>query len=439
MVLKMWIAQKIYTQSVGKKQVRHALRNLKKIAVNLLVLFGIMFSPGEVGAKTGLYATPSAAIVGLYDDNLFFSTLQKKADHIFRISPAIEAGYFSDLMTLDSRYTFDAERYTRYSELDSKQARKQAALDFNYRHNRLLTFATDADYIKTQTPSDLSPKTGLLFGRARAESFTFNQSLAYQPDYINTGTMTYRFSRNKLAGGSNDIHTVELDQKRQISPRDTVNIAFHFDKFIFDDTEDTVNSYVLLGGGKRQFSQRTAITVLGGPRFSDDSIDPEVSATLIYKLDRGEFSFDYSRNETTVLGLTGTATTEGISARLIHSFGSALEIQATPRYTSTKHNDLKVNVLSLNIESGYRITRYFTFIGSYGFSSQRGVLNISSDNKISRNTLLVGLAIAIPRDSDRTERPRRVLPPSMLDDDTTNSKSKQPTVTDIDSKEEEEQ
>jgi hypothetical protein len=388
------------------------IRMLRRAAGRLILVGGAFLS---LPAQSDLYATPSLAVAEIYDDNLFFSSSAPQEDRILRLSPAIDAGYRSAPMTVHGRYTFDAERYARHPELDDNQVREHTALDFRYEATRLLTLSADASYLKTQTPGELTPETGLEFGRARAERFFFSPSLVYQFDRLTAGTTTYRFTRDKLAGGiGSDTHIAMFDLDRRITSRDTASFGYRFEQFRFD-AGDTVTAHVLLVGGTREFTPRTAATVLAGPRFSDGSTDPEVSASLFHKLDQGVLGLAYTRSETTVIGRTGTATTETLGATLGYSLGSSIEIRAAPSFLSSTLGGLQADVFIMNLEVGYRIARYLTLIGSYEFSTQHGSLTAPGGGEITRNVVLLGLVIAAPRrtDPDPESRPR-VLTPSTL-------------------------
>ncbi len=389
-------------------------RILRRIAARLILAGGGLL-PGVALADSGLFAAPSIAVEEVHDDNLFAAPSQPQADRFLRVSPAIEAGYRSVPMSLRGLYTFDAERYTRHPELDTNRAREHSALDFRYEPTSSLTLLADAGYIKTLTPGELTPETGLQFGRARAESLTFSPSLVYRFNHVDTGTATYRFTRNKLAGEvGSDTHTAVFDIDRRLAERDTASFRYRYDQFRFD-TGDTVNAHTLLGGGTHELTPQTAVTVLGGPRFSEGSVDPEVSATLSHKLERGELGLAYTRSQTAVLGVVGPVDTEALSATLSYSIGSSIELRAVPAYLSSKHNGLRARVSAMDLEAGYRIARFLTLIGSYQFSSQRGSIDAPGFGDISRNVVLLGLVVAAPERAGSESRPRVLMPSTLFE------------------------
>src|SRR6266481_1499635 len=147
---------------------RTRVPSLRKI-IRITLFAAVGLAPNIAQAQMGWFAAPSLLAAEVYDDNLFFSPSQREQDRILRLSPAIEAGYRSDPLSVRGRYTFDAERYAQHPQLDSNQAREQAGMDFRYRPTHRLTVATEASVITTQTPAELNLDTGLGSRRVQAE------------------------------------------------------------------------------------------------------------------------------------------------------------------------------------------------------------------------------------------------------------------------------
>lgn len=389
------------------------IRALQRIA-NRLIFAWAGIVPGLAMAESGVFVAPSVAVMEVYDDNLFFSPSNPERDFISRISPAIGVGYRSVRTDVHGRYALDAENYARHPELDSSRAREHATLDLTHDATRSLTVAMNAAYIKTRIPGELSAETGLEFNRARAERITLGPSLAYELDRLTAGTVSYGFSRDSVAGGiGSDTHIAALDLGRRVSRRDTANAAYRFGQFRFE-TGDSISSHTILVGGARDLASQTVVSGMVGPRFSEGSINPEGSISLLYKLDRGELSLAYTHTETTVLGLSGTATTASVGATLAYTFGPSIEMRMAPGFHSSKHGDRRARVFFVNLEAGYRFARYLTLIGSYQFSAQRGALTASASGEIDRNVALLGIVVAAPEPTTSGSR-SRVIMPSTLD------------------------
>jgi hypothetical protein len=363
-------------------------------------------------AQSGFFATPSLSLAEVYDDNLFFTPSQREEDFISRLSPAIEAGYRSAALTLLGRYTLDAESYAQHSELDTTRARTQAAMDFRYQPTRLLTLSADLNDTKTQMPGELNLETGLQLGRARAERLSIAPAAAYRFGPLTAGTAAYTFTRDKLEGGMGaDTHTAALSLDRRISQRDTMSLAYTFRQFLFDG-QDTTTAHVVTLGGTRAITPQTTVSLVGGPRFSEGSIDPEVSASIRHVRKRGELSLNYARSQSTVIGQAGAVATETFGATAAYLLGPSWEIQAAPSFLSSRRGALQADVYRMNLATSYRITKSLSLNGSYQFNSQRGSLDIASGEEITRrNVVLLSIVVASPSRTDSALQPKELAPP----------------------------
>src|ERR1700722_20313542 len=83
---------------------------LRRLPAAGLLLLSVAAAP-DGRADTASYLSPSIAVGGVYNDNVFLSSADRQSDEILRISPAVEAGYGSDTFSIAGYYTFDAERY----------------------------------------------------------------------------------------------------------------------------------------------------------------------------------------------------------------------------------------------------------------------------------------------------------------------------------------
>src|SRR5579871_279615 len=114
------------------------------------ILLCAVGSAQDLRADTASYVSPSIAIGGAYNDNIFLtpsdSTVKRQGDEILRISPAVEAGYGSEALTIGAYYTFDAEHYNHNRGLDGNAVRRNAAVYFNYLATSRLDLALQADY-----------------------------------------------------------------------------------------------------------------------------------------------------------------------------------------------------------------------------------------------------------------------------------------------------
>lgn len=390
------------------------MRELRRIGVTPVLIGGALLSNG-VTAQAGFFATSSCSLAEVYDDNLFLSASQPQEDIISRLSPTIEAGYRSIPLTLQGRYILDAESYVRHTELDTNRARAHTTLDFRYQPTRLLTVSADASYTETQRPGELNLETGVALERAQAERLSLGPAVVYRFDSLTLGTAAYIFTRDTLAGGlGTDTHTATLGFNRRIAPQDTAGVGYTFRRFVFGDT-DAATSHVFTVSGTHVFTTRTIASFMGGPRFSDGSIDPEVSASIRHTLKRGELSLGYARSQTTVIGQAGAVDTRTYGAAVAYALRPSLELRAVPSFLSSTRGALRADVYRMSLEANYGIGKSWLLTGSYQFNLQRGNLDTPMGDEIARNVFLLGVAVTSSARTDTVLRTPGPRPPAELD------------------------
>lgn len=361
-----------------------------------VVLLGAVLVPGLAGAQPGVFVTPSFSIAEVYDDNLFFTPSRREKDLISRFSPGIQAGYQSVPLTLLGRYTFDAEIYPDHPELDDAQVRQEAGIEFRSRPNRTLTLSFDGAFLETQTPGQLNVATGILVGRVRAQRLSAKPGVAYEFDPLTAGAAEYTLTEDELSGGVTILtHVGDLRLDRRITPLDTGSVGYTLREFDFDPGGTTTSHAVTLGW-TRQLTPLTSLTLRGGPRFSEGSVDPEVSASIRHRLRLGEVSFTYSRSQTTVIGRAGSVDNEAFIATAVLEPLPSLEVRAAPSLLRTFDADREARVYALDLTAEYKITAWLSLEGAYEFSFQEGGVNAIRDEEISHNIILLRLTVKQP-------------------------------------------
>jgi hypothetical protein len=141
------------------------------------------------------------------------------------------------------------------------------------------------------------------------------------------------------------------------------------------------------------FSESTSATVLAGPRYTDGSTDLEFLALLRQTFAQGEYSVNYSRTQTVAIGLAGIVETESVGASVLYSPEPFLEFRVLPTYAKSTRANLDADVYRMDFEVVNRQNRYWSIIGAYQFSLQRGALDAPrNDDKVVRNVVLLGVA-----------------------------------------------
>jgi predicted porin len=352
--------------------------------------------PGQARADSSLYLIPSIAVGRAHDDNLFSTPTDTESDSLWRVSPALEAGYESESLTFAGYYTFDAERYASHPELDSNAARRNAAINLRYQATPRLSLAMQDDYTSTNSLAELAPGTIVEPGREHARVYSLTPSLKYALSEVMSGSVGYASTREDLYGGpSTDVHTASLGLARLLSERDTLEMDFAASRYDFGGG-DSVDSRVLTLGWTRALTPQTNLSLAAGPRDTDGSVTAELSAALHQTLDEGELSLGYTRSQTAVVGQAGTADTRTFTAALDYRYGPDLEMELSPSYASDRTRSSTADVFRLNLNVSYKLGKNVSLVGSYQYNRQRGLLGGIGNPEIVDNVVYAGLVFSFP-------------------------------------------
>jgi len=416
---------------MGKEAWMPMLRRLPATGILLLSLA----IAHEGRADTATYLSPSIAIGGVYDDNVFRSSTDRQADEILRVSPAIEAGYGSEALSIAAYYTFDAERYHHHPALNGNTVRRNAALNLDYLFTPRLTFSLDSNYTSTETPSELDPTLSLGLGRAHATYVTVAPSLGYAFDELTYGRIGYAHDVETLASVPqtySDTGTLGLEHR--FTALDSGDLNFADTRYNFGPN-DVVDSTVATAGWTHFLTPTSSFSVAAGPRRTEGVNSLDYSAGLNYVLDSGTFNIAYARSQTALIGEFVPADSRSLAAKLDYNYSDSLEFYLAPSLSSATVAAARATLYRMDASFSYRVTRVMSLVGSYEYSLQRGLLT-GADSKILNNVVYIGLLFARPvagpsafmqRRSTPFEtrwpapRPAQIAPTPMINPATTNT------------------
>jgi len=373
---------------------------MKKIASQWLLLINSIFMVNAVMAQGGYYAIPEIAINKVDDDNLFLTPEEEKQDIVTRITPAIEFGFDSELLSWNGSYTVDAERYNRYSALDNNTMRESAGLSFEFIPNRLTRFNMDANYTETQTPGELNLVTGLERGRFKATRSFFNPILIYQLGSASFASLDYSLRADKLAGGvSGDRHQTVVGYTRTLNEINEFSAGYTHRRYTIENGEDDETSHLPWLGINHKFSARTSIDARGGPRQIEDEVEPYLRLSLLHEYVNGEIDVNYIRDEITLIGESGRRETETVGLSLFHQIGNNFQLEISPRYGTVTRRGTDAEIYRFTIDARYRINTNFELSASWNYSSQDEFFNSTIEQSVKRNVFLLGInyATSFPR------------------------------------------
>ena len=349
-----------------------------------------------VPAQAGNYLTPSLSVAEVYDNNVFYTPSPRTKDFYTRISPGLNAGYQSAPLTVWGSYTFDAEIYSRQSELTTPLVRQRGLLELKATPDQVLTFSIPVAYYQTKTPQELNLTTGLATRRVRAERYTTNPALTYRYDPLTTAKGDYTFTKDLFARGITvDSHILNLALDRRLSQRDTAGPGYVGRHFEFAGSP-ALTSHAFTVGWSHELTPLTTLTLRGGPRLTEGTVDriPEASASISHKLKSGQLSLSYASTLTTVFGLAIPITVQGITATATTELLPRLQLTAAPGFYKVSSETVKAMVYVMNLEASHQLTKTLYVAAGYQFSFQQASSSGAMD--ILHNIFLIRLTVTYP-------------------------------------------
>ena len=366
---------------------RHLWLNLAIAAISVRAAYG----QGRVRV------TPSVATTGEYDSNVFAAPGDSQADFVTRGSMGLGVDYTAERWTTSSRYVHDVEHFANHPDLSSADARQRAALAFLFQATGRTTWVADAEFLKTRTPGELNESTGLAFTRASASRATGHGSMRHRFDAVTSAAIDYTATQDHLAGRTDaTTHDASAGIERRRTARTTLTLGYQFREFVFTrpgpESAFAATAHAMTLGWTRAMTPRFRLTIDGGPRMTNTSVRPEVSASAHYQPSAGEFSIAYTRTQTTVIGLANVAETQSLSGAWAWRLWSSLHMRLAPTFFRTELEGSRADAWALAADLSRPIARGLAVDISVNASMQQGGLNLLLANTtIARQVVLVRL------------------------------------------------
>jgi hypothetical protein len=342
--------------------------------------------------------TTSIDVADVYDSNLFVAASHPMSDVITRITPSIEAQHASPLMTWSGRYTADLERFAAHRELTSVDARQSGGVELDYRPSRRLTVGADAAFTRTHTPGELNSSIGLAVTRALAERVQVHPSIVRRSETTRAG-VDYTFTQDDLFGGARlRAHAVTMTLDHDLSARASTTVGYTVQQFDFGSAPATT-SQALTVGVTHHMTRAVNLEVRGGPRVTDGSLAPDLSASLQTHTRPADFALAYTRTTATLIGLTGIVETQNVSATATCRVGRRLEMRFGPSLVHASRGDLQSRGYRLTAQASRAMTSRLSLVAAYNGGLQHGNVYPTIGDVIARHVLSVRLALtpAAPR------------------------------------------
>jgi hypothetical protein len=375
-----------------------ALTSCRRSGCRAVLVAAALAAPTSGAAQVETYTRMSISAAQIYDGNLFATPAARgpQADVISRFGPAFEAGYFSLPLEIGARYEVQAERYATHTDLNENVAHQDLTLSLGYLPTPRIGLKADASYIATQTPGEFNLDSQLGVGRAPAERVATASTLTYNWSDVTEVSFEHLFGKDTLAGGvTSAMHRARLGAQRKTGIRNTYRADYYVLHIAFDAGAPLV-SHVMTAGWSHSITPRTGFELTVGPRLSEGTIRPEVSAVLRRQLSRGEISFGYSRTEMTAFGERGTIDVHRVAATGRYRPWRRLSLTATPAFAQSTRDDRHVPVYTVDTELVVEATNRLSVVAWGRVGRQEGTLT-GPPGMIPYHALGMKVMMTLPR------------------------------------------
>ena len=371
----------------------------------------VLLAPGTVHAQGEGFARVSGSIEQLYDSNLFATpkSQQPQSDWITRFGPLFETGYQSEPLNFKLHYGFDAERHRDLVELDNALARQNAATTLNYRGR---TYAVDfgAEFLRTQSPTDLNLETLRFVGQARAQRIGSSEAVTFDLSPVTSLKVDHAFSRDSLVGGVTSIeNTGHLGYARRMTGRTTVRADYR-PGFIDFSNGAQERSHVGTLGLVHAFTPVLDIEVDGGVRSTSGDIDPEISALMRRRMQQGAVAVRYAQTRQTTIGGGASLEVRRISAEVSYTPTRAIAFTVLPARVSSGGTLSRDVVYVADFQARNRATRRWSILAFGRGGQQERTLDLTlptndviNHRSVSLKTVVTLGALEREREDAETE------------------------------------
>jgi hypothetical protein len=334
-----------------------------------------------------IYVMPWIATGVVYDDNVFFTTRDRRQEDVFlRVTPGLQASYQSTPITLIANYRFDSELYNKIHSLSTVQQRQFGTLELRTRPSSNWTLDNTFGYAQTRTPFELNFLTSAQVARFKTERFLVNPRTEYRIDSLTKFRGEYAFSKDIFADQVEiNSHIFNLGLERRVGAHDWIGPGYVGRHFTFGGdlnspiagflggNAENVTSHAFVMTWAHDFTADTRLDVRAGPRVTNGTLDdrPEAYVGIRRRIQGGEVSLGYTSALTTIIGTVGSTRSDSIGARLVYEPVKHFTVTAAPSAAWVKSSSFSATIYTAYVEAAYQFNKYVTAKGSAYFSYQQ--------------------------------------------------------------------
>lgn len=342
---------------------------IRAVTHRLLVLAvaGAWLTSGIAYGQGQAFGRVSGSVEELYDSNVFAApensaTTQPVSDWITYLGPMFEAGYNSQPLRLLARYGFTAEKHRTLVDLDEFFARQEAGSTLTYQGR---TFSVDlrGGYVNTRTPTELNLETLQFVGRSRAQRVDSSEAFVFNLSAVTNLKLDHEFRWDTLEGAfTTNGHGVRVGVERKTNERTSVRADYRAGLIGFSHGGEE-RSHVGTVGLVHAFGPALGVEFDGGVRSTSGEIDPELSAVMRHRLERGAISVRYLRTRDTPIGEGASLEIRRISAEVTYTPTRAIAFTFSPVRASSGGTLSRDVVYFLDMRTRIRATRRWSILG----------------------------------------------------------------------------
>jgi len=256
--------------------------------------------------------TIGASIV--FDDNVF-AQQTSNADTVLRISPGLSLIRVRPKAIFTGTYFLDAEKYQRFTELTTPQARQNGMFLAEFNPTRRRFWSVTGGYFSTTNPAELNTITALTVTRQRADRLQggakFRQELSRRVTF-ETG---YTATHDDFVNGGTIAHLAEARLGHHLTSHSEVFARGQLQRFDFGIRGGVTVSNQLTGGWTWH-GKDGHFGVEGGASNTRGEVQSTGNFSLGREFGRTDITGSYGRDVTSAVGYIGAITVDHVEFSL---------------------------------------------------------------------------------------------------------------------------
>jgi len=240
----------------------------------VLFLLGLSFQ-GALADETQV--TPSIAVQGEYNDNIFFDSTNEIADYRFNITPGMTLTRRTERTDSSLRVSFPINRYADLDELNAVDQIYSGGL--RYQWSPRIATSIQAGYIRDSQPDRDLLETGLVLGTGTRHRLSAGLSGDYVLSELTTAGLSYAYSEDEFKEPGytdTDYQTLNLVLTRNMERtfantygRITLSGSrYEFTPSTFDSPRNNVKNASVMVGAVRRLTDLYSLSADIGVRYT---------------------------------------------------------------------------------------------------------------------------------------------------------------------------